>query len=702
MIRKCWTGVKTLLLILCAFLVGASRADELQYSTTWVGNTFGGGPKWVQQSAETLTVLPDGLCVVGSFWDEAGREVGLYRDGQPVARLDHTHMRGGKAAAAAGDYVYYAHTSVREDQPAVGAGEARRDKPICLFGVGRWKKDGSVAPFPGGQTRFKNMAVFREDLDNHDLIPRGLATDGKLLYVADTVAGRIRVLDAISMEPRSDFAVEMPERLALDRTGNLWVIPAGGRRILSFAPDGTPRPVNVPLFEDTIATSLSFSPDDRLIVTDNGPRQQVLFFKLGAASCELAGTFGEPGGMFAEPHPGSVGPKRLAGPVGAGFDSAGNFYVACNVPRGGTVLRSFSPAGALRWELLGLEFLDVADSAPGSDGRVLYTADDQYEFDPAASSGRGWRWTAHTYNPFRSPDDLRFHLPALQCATSVRVLGGRTFLCQRGMWQGVLGFYRQEGSLFVPSAVLSSGPLKAERSNWQPAGQPDHGRFFWRDANGNGRFDPGEYTPTAGPSGEYWASDVDARGDIWQAGRESGLWRWRLRGLDSAGNPDYDPTPARFPMPSPFVDLLRVEYQPASDAMFLTGITPEHPMSGGEWGTVGTEVALYDSWSQKPALRYRVTLPYKKGELWGESFATAGDLFFVVIGKTAEVLVFDQHTGRPLGSMKLGPEVSRESGWVDFRDAIRATRLKNGHYLVFVEEDWKAKVLVYQLVNPRE
>jgi hypothetical protein len=46
--------------------------------------------------------------------------------------------------------------------------------------------------------------------------------------------------------------------------------------------------------------------------------------------------------------------------------------------------------------------------------------------------------------------------------------------------------------------------------------------------------------------------------------------------------------------------------------------------------------------------------------------------------------------------MTPGPEVGRESGWVDFPDAIRAYRRKDGEYLVFVEEDWKGKIMVYR------
>jgi hypothetical protein len=127
---------------------GSLRADDspqLKYSTTWIGNTFGGGPKWVQNFAEDLCVLPDGTCVVGSFWDEAGREVGLYKAGEPVAKLDHTHMRGGKAVTATAKYVFYAHTCLREDQPEVKAGEARRDKPICLMETSGPAREGPLA-----------------------------------------------------------------------------------------------------------------------------------------------------------------------------------------------------------------------------------------------------------------------------------------------------------------------------------------------------------------------------------------------------------------------------------------------------------------------------------------------------------------------------------------------------------------------------
>ena len=702
-------GTFVCLLAVCSLLelLSLATADDLSngppplhYTTTWLGNTFGGGPKWVQNYAEGLCVLPDGICVLGSFWDEAGREVGLYKDGQPISKLEHTHMRGGKAVTANGQYVFFANTSVRDDQPEVKAGETRTEKPICYFGVSRWTLDGKVAPFPGGRTRFKNMAVFREAPDNHDLISGGLAIDAKSLFVADTAEDRIRVLDLETMQQIREFLAEKPEKLALDRLGNLWVIESGGKTIVSYTTEGRRRDFAVYLSPKSIATALAFAPDGRLVVTDDGPRQQVLFFDVHQSPAKLVDTFGEEGGMFGRRHPGRVGPLRLAGPTGAGFDSVGNLYVSCNVPRGGTVLRAFTPRRELKWEILGLEFVDVADALPASDGCDVFTADDRYAFDPTAPAGRGWRWVAHTLDPFRYPDDLRLHQSVLQCATSVRMLGGKTFLCQRGMWQGVLGFYRIEGDLAVPCSVLSSGPIKSEKPDWQPTGQPEKGRFFWCDTNGNGRFDVGEFTPTEGPQGEYWASNVDSRGDIWQAGRDSGIWRWRFTGLDTHDNPQYNPKPDHWPMPQPFNDLLRTDYDQVSDTMYLTGQTKDRPISGGEWGTAGTVLARFDQWSKEPKLRYRVNLPYTPEKVFMEAFHVAGDLAFFVDCKEAKVFVHDKSTGQLLGAMKPGPEVSGESGWTDFRDSLRAVQLKSGDYLVFVEEDWKAKILVYRLRNP--
>ena len=680
----------------------AAKADgppPLSYSTAWVGNSFGGGPRWVQNGAESLCVTPDGTMIVGSFWDEAGREVGFYKDGDVVGQLADTHMRAGFPVAADDKYVYYAHTCALENQPEARAGEAQREKPTCRFGVSRYTRDGKHAPFPGGSTRFKNMLAPREAPDNHALIPRGLALAGGTLYVADTAFDSIKVVAAETMTVAREFAVPKPGKLAVDKAGNLWVACDGGKRVACYSPEGAELVKALALPEGAVANGLGLDRDGRLLVCDNGPLQQIHAFDVTKTPPSLVESLGEKGGMFGGPRPGSVGPWRFAGPSGVGVDAKGNLYVSCNVPRGGTVLREFSPDRKLLWELLGLEFVDVADADPASDGRDVFTADDRYAFDPDAPADNAWRWVAHTLDPFRFPDDLRLHMPALQCATSLRVLGGKRFLCQRGMWQGQLGLYRIDGDLAAPAALMSAGPIKAD-DGWSPPGQPASGRWLWRDADGDGKMGPDEYAKTEGPEGEFWASSVDAAGDLWQGGRESGIWRWRFLGLDEHGNPNHDPKPEHRPMPAPLTDLLRVDYDPTADAMYLSGQAKDRPLSGGEWGTAGTVLLRFDDWSKTPRLRYRIDFPYVAEKTFMESTAFAGALIFAVDCKGAEVLVYDARDGRRLGAMRPGPEVHGESGWVDFRDAIRAVRRANGDYLVFVEEDFKGKSIVYKLRDP--
>ncbi len=303
-------------------------------------------------------VLPDGTLLVGSFWDEGGREVGLYKNGEVVGSLPDTHMRGCYAVAANERYLFYAHTCALENQPEARAGEALRKKPICYFGVSRYTRDSKHAPFPGGKTRFKNMLAFREATDNHALIPRGARASEERLYVAEPAFDAIKVVDVETMSLIREFPVPKPGKLTIDTAGNLWVICDGGARVASYSADGEVRLEALRLPVGTVPDGLGFDRDGRLLVCDNGPRQQVHVVDIKQTPPKLVESLGEEGGMFAGPRPGTAGAWRFAGPTGVGCDAAGNLYVSCNVPRGGIVLRAFSPKRELLWELLGLEFVD--------------------------------------------------------------------------------------------------------------------------------------------------------------------------------------------------------------------------------------------------------------------------------------------------------------------------------------------------------
>lgn len=71
----------------------------------------------------------------------------------------------------------------------------------------------------------------------------------------------------------------------------------------------------------------------------------------------------------------------------------------------------------------------------------------------------------------------------------------------------------------------------------------------------------------------------------------------------------------------------------------------------------------------------------------------AGDYLFIAYLKTAEVRVYEAATVRYCGTLRPGKDLS---GWLDIPYAVRAHKRADGEYLVFVEEDAKAKIIMYR------
>ena len=147
-------------------IVHPARAQEpgtpLKYTNSWIGNTFGGGEKWVQNFAEGMTVLPDGTVILSSGWDESGREFGIYKNGDIVGKVADTHgwgAGGGRAATADAQYMYIACTQGNEGGGLKG--EAYPAKGAYWVGIRRVTRGGKSAPFAGGRGRFADMLVVR-------------------------------------------------------------------------------------------------------------------------------------------------------------------------------------------------------------------------------------------------------------------------------------------------------------------------------------------------------------------------------------------------------------------------------------------------------------------------------------------------------------------------------------------------------------
>ncbi|QYX33750.1 hypothetical protein [Sphaerospermopsis torques-reginae] len=712
-------AVKILLCFTCSLIVifagmtmekattQTATAPVFTYQTSWLGNTIGKGELRVQNYIEAMYVTGNGLVYTNSIWDEAGMEAAIYKDGKVIGFLEDLHgwyRLGGKAVTANNKYIYVAMrqggmSSKKEGYPSEGK---------TWYCVRRYDLTGKPAPFPGGNGWDKSMLIISDKSE-----VTGLAMVDNKLFVSNADANIVHILNTETMQEMGKFSVTNPGGIAVDPRGNLWIIQNKkgntAAKIVNYDQSGKKLPQQIVDVVDprAIAISKPINKQERLLVAENGIRQQVLIYNIKNQPVQV-GTFGTKNGIYSGV-PGEVQDLKLYGITGVGADSAGNFYINNNgFNNSGTDLRKFSPSGKLQWQLLGLIFVDNADTDPKSDGVNLFTKQEEYWMDYSKPAGKQWTYKAYTLNPFKYPQDPRLHTSP--DAPIFRRIQGKPFLFLTDMYSSFLQIYRfqpnTDGEIAIPAAMfvktnVDSPGIKGIKANWPPY-QPAKGEWIWRDKNGNGAFDQNEYDRSEDYPylGGWW---VDTKGDVWKALRtEDGIRHYPLQGLDSKGNPIYNyRSMQKEKTPSFFKDLRRIEYFPETDTMYLSGFTAEHPSIGDEAKVVGSEIARFDNWSKgNRTPKWRTVIPYDttgKREIATAAMSVAGDYVFTVTSKTAEVNIYNATTGKLVKKFSPGPEVGGESGWVDIPHGIRAFRRRNGEYLVFVEENWKGKVIIYRL-----
>ena len=675
----------------------------LTYKTSWIGNTFGSGNLRVQNNIEAMYVAPDGTVYTNSHWDEAGMEAAIYKDGKVIGAIGDTHgwsRGGGKAVTANSKYIYIAMTQgsrgkTNEDYPPEGT---------TWHSVRRYDLTGKPAPFPNGRGWDKSMLITSTKSQ-----VTGLATVENELYVSDFATNRIRVYDTDTMKELRSFTVVNPGAITIDPQKNLWIIQgkngSKSAQILHYSQSGKELPQKIADIVEP--TAIAIDHKGKLLVAENGPRQQMLIYDIKDKPVQV-GSFGCKGGIYAGV-PGEVGDLKLYGLTGVGTDASGNIYINSNgFNKSGTDLRKFSPSGKLMWRSLGLIFVDNADADPKTDGVDVFTKQEHYLMDYSKPAGKQWTYKAYTLNGFKYPQDPRLHTSP--DGTFVRRIQGKPFLFLTDMYNSFLQIYRfnpaTDGKVAIPAGMFV-GTNSADKpflsGNWPPQ-QPKQGEWIWSDRNGNGKFEKNEYDTSKDYPyiGGWW---VDSKGDVWKALRtEDGIRHYPLQKIDAKGNPIYSySSMEKQTTPKIFNDLRRIEYFPETDTMYLSGFTVDHPAFGDDAGVAGSEIARFDNWSKENRTpRWRIVIPYDttgKREVSTAAMSVAGDYVFAVTVKTAEVYVYNAKTGAQVQQLKPGPEVGSESGWIDIPYGIRAFRRSNGEHLVFVEENWKGKVIVYRLAG---
>jgi hypothetical protein len=714
---------------------------SVSYTASVIGNSvpqanlFAGSDSFsrshVQEDVDGMWVSPDGTVFTTSSGDENHVESGVYKNGNFLGALQATQGYGrgnGLAITGNSNYVYLAQQQAYDPQVQSNASGLPYYPPsgTTWFVVHRYANTSPYggAGFAGGYGFDGAMLL----VNTNGAMVDGLAADDGHLFMSDPSTNQIKVYDANTMTFITSWSLPRagatPGAMTTDASGNLWVIEKGDAsnpaQILRYSASGQLQ-LTITISAEMNPVALSMDPSGRLLVADDGPDQNIKIYdpgNLNGSPTAFAGTFGIQGGAYAGTGAaiGTAGPLRFDMPTGIGADAAGNLYVSFNGqgPKTGdpnfndqglgAQIESYTPAGSLNWASDGLEFVTTAAADPSSPSDV-YTSLHHYTINYNQTSGQDWVLDGYTYDAAKYPDDFRLNADNTDRGSPViREIDGQKFMFLTDMYSNELAIYRfdpaTDGEVAIPSGFIAKTHINA---SWIP-NEPASGEWIWRDSNGNGNFDPGEFTQAPGGGDAPWSFGwtVDNNGNIYQALMgTAGIREFQFQGLDAQGNPIYDYAHiTTIPTPAPFTDLERIQYDSTTDTMYLAGYTAAQPSD--TWGAFKV-IAKYDNWSSgSPELEWTITPPYdNSGDSSGlipKSMAVSGNDVFVSFfqwGGPAEIMAYDATTGAALGTITPTAAVGGVAGDTDITQGLTATHLSDGRDVLFAEDDRYGRVVMY-------
>lgn len=674
-------------------------------TTSWLGNSLpgilGSTPSgFVQDTVDAAYVYSDGTVFTNSSWDEGGQEAGIYKGGANTGQLLWTHgsgRTGGGAITADASYVYMAISQNSEGGTTANNAYGLQSYPAAgttWYMVRRYTHAGAQSSF-GGNGDGTMLLI------NTSAQITGLAAGGGKLYVADPASKEIKIYNTASnLAAVGSFAVSNPGPLAYDSvSGTLWMIEKGTSTIVHYSTSGTV------LSQITVSapTALAVGANGDLYVADNGPDQDVKIYTGIETTPKLSTEFGTVGGQYAN---GEVASTSFGGLTGVGTDSSGNIYITMNgmapdVDPSKTIstsIRSFTSSGVLNWNLYTNEFVSAGVIDPTTNGEDVYTKNAHYKLDLTKAIGSQATYVGVTQNPLKYPNDMRNQLgTGFAYPVAIRYIDGKKFMFDFSMYQNGMMIFRFDGETAIPSGWLGY----ATNGSVYPPNHPS-GYWIWRDTSGDGDFQADEFA-TGDSSFSSFGMSVDSRGDIWAIG-SSGLEEFPPQGIDSVGNPIYTlATMKLYPKPTGYSDLERVLYIPETDTMYLGGYLTG-TTNGGYWGAVGAVFDRYNNFTTAPKLAYRIDTSFDISTLTApKTVDVAGDAIFMQDESEKSVAgpgicrVYDSTTGALKTSFYPGAAVGGTSstGWTDIPYGLHAYELENGRYLIFLEDDVHAKIIMY-------
>ncbi len=617
------------------------QIPELDFRASWVGNSFAGHGKWVQNNFQSLHVTPEGVAIAVTYWDEAGRCIGLHYQGEVNEELLQQYDgEGGHEAWGWG---------------TASVGVTAGDEYIYVVNT-----EGTLLRFSWDPPDI-DSGSYEDQVDDvgeaHDLDTRG-----DTLAIALT-NDQVQIRDRDSLDLREQFELPGVQDVVIAEDNTLWLLTDDGR-IVQRSQSGEELPGEITDVDEPISLAIGHA-EGKLLVTDDGPRQQIHIYDISNDQPTLQDSFGQEGGVRAGT-PGQYEPDKFWRPTGAGADAQGNLYVTTDLTGGGggVMLRTYDPEGELLWKLESHAFLDTYAVDPAYDGEVIYGVDEVFQYDPESTDvGDHWSLKAITLDHVTHEDDPRYGPRGDRSSTAIlRRPEGQRLLFTIGQTSGGYELYTFE----------------------------DEDSYI------------AEHVESIGDGGWPWFVDDDS--GIWfggDGGNDQQIEHYPFQGWDNEGQPVYDlDNPRTWDWPEKFTKIARVLYVPETDTMFITGYTEDKPSVS--WGLIGSIMVRYDNWLETGGERAWVTgeLPTDDEGYHPKSIDVAGDYLFTVTtrwmyGHDACVVVWDKATGEPVGILFPSAPVDEQSGWIDIYKGLQAFQRDNGDYMIIVEENAFAKNIIY-------
>lgn len=641
--------------------------------TDWIGNTFGMGDmidpnlppthdfnrKWIQNFCENAWVSADGRVYTHSHWDEGSRAGGIYQNGDVVGQLDvPTKAVFARNGAIVGDDTYVYATSI------VDWGEWRREG----FGIRRFHLSGATASWSGGEGYLNSYLVISETANPPS--PAKLAVDPsrKELFVYTGDAVLVFDTQTMSKVPLATIPLEVipsdPEAPRLhdmvsDKAGKLWIMRSRDlieRTDHRLVPDGVTISGNFGEWP-----RLGMARDGRLMVWDDH-LLQVRFYSNPGTAQQSVSTFGAAEGIYSGVRGQRRPDKLLPRATSLGTDADGNLYMTWGmaIAPSFTEVRSWTPQGDLRWEVVSHLFVHCGGFDRASDGNEIFTTQTRYTMDYSKPVGQKWTYASYIWDR----EDER-EIPAIGGGVIVRWLDGKRVVAKSAGDLTSHGFRiyvdNQECLKYVDSIYGS----------WA----------WWFDSNG-----------------DIWNGDANINGvDViarypftgWINGKPT--WNWN--------SPQTWPRPTSYP-------INRIFYQPETDDLVVAGGS-----SPGDWGRVGLQMSRFSGWRSGGRIEeWHVDLPHdfiysNQVDFFKAMWVEADFIFLAACASHPRAIhVYQVVDGLRMGQIVPGPAVAGDHligetwgrhGWIDMVWGVQAIKRHDGSYAILLEDDMNAKNNLY-------